>query len=567
MPLSLPFTKSIPGDSRWRHFPRLAGLLVVFLGGLILTSWYAHWQKILQLIPDTAPMQYNAALCFILLGTGLFLLTTRHARLAPWPGGAAGLVAGVTLVEYLTGQNLGLDLLFFKPYFEFATAYPGRMSPLAAICFLGLSAGLISIGSRPRASRALAVTAALCCVAGVISWVVLCGYIFGIESAYGWGAYSRMAANTAGALFLYSAGLFTWVWLLARAEYRLHLRWLPATGSVTLIVMVALIVSSNQRELNQATYWRQHTVEVILSAQSYLETLLDLQRGMRGYVMLGDTNALAAYRSSVDLEPAQSGRLAALTEDNPAQQERLHKLSAAFNDLLAYDEQLIAAYRDQGLAGASRLDATGESRLRFGRVRDALGAFSQEERQLLAARGAAEGADSTKTTRLLVFGCVLASGLLLLGNFMASREMRLRRRVEARLTAALALQDAILASANYAIVAMDRHGVVTSFNAAAEKMLGYHAAEVIEKATPHWWTEAKPTGGSPKKLGMESCLALAGMPGLGEYETTLVRKGGQRIPVLVSTTALTDAGGNLTGFLAVIGDRQERKGLKPQLSL
>ena len=28
---------------------------------------------------------------------------------------------------------------------------------------------------------------------------------------------------------------------------------------------------------------------------------------------------------------------------------------------------------------------------------------------------------------------------------------------------------------------MDRHGVVKTFNAAAEKMLGYHAAEVIEK--------------------------------------------------------------------------------------
>jgi len=282
---------------------------------------------------------------------------------------------------------------------------------------------------------------------------------------------------------------------------------------------------------------------------------------MRGYVTLGDTNALAAYRVGEDLEPQQWSQLSQLTQDNPAQIGRLQKLKSALSDLLVFDEQLISAYHEQGVPGVSRLDATGESRLRFGRVRDALDAFAREERQLLTVRAAAEAADSTKATRLLVFSCMLASGLLLLGNVMAGFEMRLRRGVEARLTAALALQEAILASANYAIVAMDRHGVVKTFNAAAEKMLGYHAAEVIEKATPHWWTEIKPASGSPKKLGLETWLALAGLARLGEYETTFVRKGGQPFPVLVSTTALLDAHGNLTGFLAVISEINERKGL------
>ena len=157
-----------------------------------------------------------------------------------------------------------------------------------------------------------------------------------------------------------------------------------------------------------------------------------------------------------------------------------------------------------------------------------------------------------------MLGCVLASGLLLLGNVLTGWEMRLRRGIEARLTEALALQEAVLASANYAIVAMDRHGVVKTFNAAAEKMLGYHAAEVIEKATPHWWTESKPNGNLPKRLGMETWLALAGLTRLGEYEATFIRKGGQPFPVLVSTTALLDVQGNPTGFLAVISDLSER---------
>ena len=155
-------------------------------------------------------------------------------------------------------------------------------------------------------------------------------------------------------------------------------------------------------------------------------------------------------------------------------------------------------------------------------------------------------------------GCGAAALLLLAGNLMASREMRRRRQAELRLTATLTLQNAILSSADYGIVAMDRHGVIQTFNPAAEKILGYRAAEVIRQATPQWWGEANGTR-LPRKIGMETSLARAGLTALGERETTFIRKNGQRFPVLVSTTALADTRDDVSGFLAVFGDISERK--------
>ena len=59
---------------------------------------------------------------------------------------------------------------------------------------------------------------------------------------------------------------------------------------------------------------------------------------------------------------------------------------------------------------------------------------------------------------------------------------------EARREAALlktgALQNAILTSANFSIIATDEKGVIQLFNVGAERMLGYKAAEVIDKITP-----------------------------------------------------------------------------------
>src|ERR1700719_4040499 len=46
------------------------------------------------------------------------------------------------------------------------------------------------------------------------------------------------------------------------------------------------------------------------------------------------------------------------------------------------------------------------------------------------------------------------------------------------------LQDAIFNSANFSSIATDANGVIQIFNVGAERMLGYAAAEVMNKITP-----------------------------------------------------------------------------------
>src|SRR4029079_8787717 len=47
-----------------------------------------------------------------------------------------------------------------------------------------------------------------------------------------------------------------------------------------------------------------------------------------------------------------------------------------------------------------------------------------------------------------------------------------------------ALQSAIFSSANFSSIATDAKGVIQIFNVGAERMLGYTAAEVMNKITP-----------------------------------------------------------------------------------
>jgi len=214
-------------------------------------------------------------------------------------------------------------------------------------------------------------------------------------------------------------------------QANLHfLRWLPVIGSVALMVMVAVIATRTMSKLKNAIYWRQHSSQEILAAQTYEGNLMNIQNGMRDFVTMGDTTALALCHRCIQHEPELYDRLVNLTRDNAAQQQRLKELSVAMKDVFSYDARLIDIYQRQGAVAVLRTEQTGEGGTVTGHALDILKMFTAEEQKLLDTRDAAEQADYYNAERLLIVGSVLAAVLLVLANFMASREMARRRRVE-----------------------------------------------------------------------------------------------------------------------------------------
>ncbi|MBD0327981.1 MAG: PAS domain S-box protein, partial [Pyrinomonadaceae bacterium] len=144
-----------------------------------------------------------------------------------------------------------------------------------------------------------------------------------------------------------------------------------------------------------------------------------------------------------------------------------------------------------------------------------------------------------------------------------------RKRAEETLQQTTMLQRAILASANYTIISTSVDGTILTFNAAAERWLGYAAAEVVGKATPaiiHDWDEVVQRSqelsqdlGVTIEPGFEVFVAKARRGEPDEREWSYIRKDGSRFPVLLSVTRLVDAQGNITGFLGIGSDITERK--------
>ncbi|MEJ0069752.1 MAG: PAS domain-containing protein [Pseudomonadota bacterium] len=103
--------------------------------------------------------------------------------------------------------------------------------------------------------------------------------------------------------------------------------------------------------------------------------------------------------------------------------------------------------------------------------------------------------------------------------------------------------------------------MIQIFNVGAERMLGYTAAEVMNKITP---ADIIRSGGNgcarqgarleldtPITPGFEALVFKASRGIEDIYELTYIRKDGSRFPAVVSVTALRDAQDVIIGYLLI----------------
>jgi len=156
----------------------------------------------------------------------------------------------------------------------------------------------------------------------------------------------------------------------------------------------------------------------------------------------------------------------------------------------------------------------------------------------------------------------------IIGYLLIGTDNTARKRAEEALIRAGALQSAIFNSANFSSIATDAKGVIQIFNVGAERMLGYAAADVVNKITPADISDPQEVIARAEALSAERGTVIA--PGFDAlvfkatrgiediYELTYIRKDGSRFPAVLSVTALRDDQGEVIGYLLIATDNTAR---------
>ncbi len=155
-------------------------------------------------------------------------------------------------------------------------------------------------------------------------------------------------------------------------------------------------------------------------------------------------------------------------------------------------------------------------------------------------------------------------------------DIRGRKELERALLATNLQLETILASATkVSIIAINTEGMITTFNAGAEEMLGYSAEEMIGQqmlAALHLSEEIHKHTQDMSELyaahihELEALTQQARLGGFDEQEWTYRQKDGHSLTVLVTITALKNNDGVVTGFLAIGRDITQRKAAEAALT-
>ena len=155
----------------------------------------------------------------------------------------------------------------------------------------------------------------------------------------------------------------------------------------------------------------------------------------------------------------------------------------------------------------------------------------------------------------LVLGLSLALGAVVM---LLARDVRRRAQAERALAESLAFRKAMEDSLVTGLRARDLQGRITYVNPAFCKMVGFAAEEMMGLTTPPYW---------PPDLVEEytrrQAARLNASRSLDEsregFETTFMRKGGERFSVLIFEAPLVDGAGLHTGWMSAVLDVSDQR--------
>jgi len=143
-----------------------------------------------------------------------------------------------------------------------------------------------------------------------------------------------------------------------------------------------------------------------------------------------------------------------------------------------------------------------------------------------------------------------------------------RHQGEQELASAKSLMQAVFDSAKVSIIVTDAQGTIRMMNQTASAWLQYDPKELIGQASPRVFHDVNEVVAYSRTLteelgievppGFDTFVIKARQKGSDEHEWSYIRRDGSRFPVHLTTSALPDGQGGVTGYVGVGIDMTDR---------
>jgi methyl-accepting chemotaxis protein len=162
----------------------------------------------------------------------------------------------------------------------------------------------------------------------------------------------------------------------------------------------------------------------VLEELTHLLSLMkDAETGQRGFLLTGEESYLEPYSAALGPISSVVANVRELTSDNPSQQTRIAELSPLIDAKVAELKHTIDLRRTEGLDAALKVVRSGAGKQLMDDARRVVHDMDQEERRLLAERGALAEASASGTKTTIAVGAVLGLFVVIVAAFLITRSL------------------------------------------------------------------------------------------------------------------------------------------------
>ncbi len=331
---------TMPTPGRLSRALVLLGAALVVLGATVIAGWLLKSPGIVRLATGYAPMVFNTALCFVLLGAALAIPEghARQTRVQVLLGVVVAALAALVLAQDLLSIDLGVDHLFRADWLNEPRPHPTRMAPTTAIAFMLAGLGLALTHSRRGGPLPYLIELMVYGI-GLIGILAISAYLLGIDFLRGWYPYQRMALHTAAGLVLLSVGL----WIHLRHS-RLFRDQIAAKEDLRILHTGAAVLA---------------ITAIVTGVVSFVAFERQIETTLRRGLELLLANRVEAFRTAVE----QGAHMTDTIATRPmirGEIERLHR-TPGHAEALAHLDQAVKSFLPLGFGAIALYDTRGRA--------------------------------------------------------------------------------------------------------------------------------------------------------------------------------------------------------------
>jgi PAS domain S-box-containing protein len=322
------------------------------------------------------------------------------------------------------------------------------------------------------------------------------------------------------------------------------------------ILLVSVVVSFyyNTKKVKANNDLVVHTQEAIRKSNVVLLDILNIETGLRGYLLSGNKEFLQPYNDAINTINSDLDELIRFTFENPKQRSRVYSLKVEVEKRLDFSKRVINELELNGINDAEKIKTIEEGKTYSDKIRSIIATINAEEFRLLKERRL-ESDRSSDYLQLILLMLLIFIAFIFVLVFIIIKNQRIRNiELEAHTASQQQLSNyslSLLEASLDPLVAINTEGKITDMNEALANITGYTREELTHTDFFTYFTDSQKAREVYQEVFANGSVA--------DKPLTLCHKNGNLTDVSFNGSVYRDAAGNVLGVVIVARDIAEQK--------